>query len=617
MAKIAFKATLLAATILTSGALVQPAFAQTDDELISKAADAEEQQYWAAAEGFYRQLIQRHPDQGYLYERLSDIIAAQGRSLEAAEALSKAADLDPDNADLQDRTARAFAAADQPERALDYMNRALEIDSNNQFFLESKAANETWLGHYADAEQTLLDAYAQGLPETEENLLRLAKLQQWQNKLDASLVTLKKVNNLNPKNLEYLVLLTRMYSWRGSYEKALATIDEYQERDGDPLVAAREKAVILAWGDRPEASLAVSKPALAKAPDDVPLLIGQAVAYSRGRNYDQMYATMDRIDQLTGGSDEAAELRRILETPLRSNLDVTFSASTDRDNITFYGGQAIASIALKKPGTFFRFGGEGVEVTAPAFGGLDRIDNVGSITKTSAFGEVELPLSDNAWFRFRAGESFTDFGPNAFMYQAELNVRTDDKTRLVFGANRDFFMISPRAISLGIVNNQYYAVFNHTPNSDWFLQARFEYNDLTDGNRKVLGDATLIRSVVRHSDFNISVGINGQWFGFSQTLSNGYYNPQFYQRYLFPVYFTYKINDDDNLVITVAPGLHKDDTFTGFDFAGSASAELTLGLYRDWMFKAKFGAYIGGGSAISNVTDYWVIAGDARIVRRF
>ncbi|MCH7630391.1 MAG: tetratricopeptide repeat protein, partial [Proteobacteria bacterium] len=276
MAKISIKAALLGAAILSGVAWAEPVLAQKDD-VLGKARAAEGQKHWSAAEEFYRQVLEQDPTQGSLWERLSDIIAQQGRPLEAAEALAVAAGLDPGNAGLQARTANAFAAANEPERALAFMNQALAIESDNSFFLSSRAATETWLGRYAEAEADLLRAFDEGLEVTEENLVRLGSLQQWQDKLDASLETLLKVTQLNPDNIEYMVMLARLYSWRGAYTRSIETIEEYLERGGSPLTHAQEKAVVLAWADKPDASLAVSDPQLALHPDDVPLLIG---AYS-------------------------------------------------------------------------------------------------------------------------------------------------------------------------------------------------------------------------------------------------------------------------------------------------------------------------------------------------
>ncbi|MCH8171842.1 MAG: hypothetical protein IIA70_00825 [Proteobacteria bacterium] len=615
MAKISIKAALLGAAILSGVAWAEPVLAQQDD-VLGKARAAEGQKHWSAAEEFYRQVLEQDPTQGSLWERLSDIIAQQGRPLEAAEALAMAADLDPGNADLQARTANAFAAANEPERALAFMNQALAIESDNSFFLSSKAATETWLGRYAEAEADLLRAFDEGLEVTEENLVRLGSLQQWQDKLDASLETLLKVTQLNPENIEYMVMLARLYSWRGAYTRSIETIEEYLARGGSPLTHAQEKAVVLAWADQPDASLAVSDPQLALHPDDVPLLIGQAIATSRARDYETSFSLLDRLEQLTGPSDEIIEIRRILTAPVRSNLDVRFRASGDRDNIDIYGGQVVATLAIK-PGLYFRIGGEGYHMTAPAFSGLDRIDNVGSIVKKGAWAELEIPFSQDVRAIIRGGGASTSFGADIFTYDVKIRARTNDNTFITVGANRDLFMASPRSLSLGITNAEYFVQVDHTPNLDWFAQGRLAYFDLNDGNRNIKGDFTIIRNVRRRADYNINIGLNATIFGYSMDLPNGYYDPSIYQRYLVPVYFYFKFSDDDGLNITIAPGMQKDNTMQSFQFAGAASAELTIGLYRDWMFKAFVEGFIGGGSALAGQTDYWIVAGGARLVRRF
>ncbi len=616
MAKITLRTTILAATLLSGAALVTPPLAQTNKVLMDSALAAESQNYWSAAEAFYRQILENDPTQGSLWERLSDIIAQQGRPLEAAEALARAADLDPGNADLQARTANAFAAANEPEKALAFMNRALTIESDNLFFLSSRAATETWLGRYVEAEADLLKAFDEGLEVTEENLVRLGSVQQWQDKLDASLETLLKVTQLNPENIEYMVMLARLYSWRGAYTRSIETIEEYLARGGSPLTHAQEKAVVLAWADKPDASLAVSDPQLAQHPDDVPLLIGRAIAYSRARDYETSFSLLDRLDQLTGPSDEIIEVRRILTAPVRSNLDVRFRASGDRDNIDIYGGQAVATLAIK-PGFYFRIGGEGYHMTAPAFSGLDRIDNVGSIVKKGAWAELEIPFSQDVRAIIRGGGASTSFGADIFTYDVKIRARTNDNTFITVGANRDLFMASPRSLSLGITNTEYFVQVDHTPNLDWFVQGRLAYFDLNDGNRNIKGDFTIIRNVRRRADYNINIGLNATIFGYSMNLPNGYYDPSFLQQYFVPLYFYFKFSDDDGLNVTISPGLQKDNTMTSYQPAAAASMELTLGFYRDWMLKAKIEGFYGGAGAVVAVGDYWVVAGGARLVRRF
>ncbi len=280
------------------------------------------------------------------------------------------------------------------------------------------------------------------------------------------------------------------------------------------------------------------------------------------------------------------------------------------------GGQGAANLAIK-PGVEVRIGGEGYHMPAPAVSGLDRIDNVGSIVKKGAWAELEIPFSEDVRAIIRGGGASTSFGADIFTYDVKIRARTNDNTFITVGANRDLFMASPRSLSLGITNTEYFVQVDHTPNLDWFAQGRLAYFDLNDGNRNIRGDFTIIRNVRRRADYNINIGLNATIFGYSMDLPNGYYDPSIYQRYLVPVYFYFKFSDDDGLNITIAPGMQKDNTMQSFQFAGAASAELTIGLYRDWMFKAFVEGFIGGGSALAGQTDYWIVAGGARLVRRF
>jgi hypothetical protein len=49
----------------------------------------------------------------------------------------------------------------------------------------------------------------------------------------------------------------------------------------------------------------------------------------------------------------------------------------------------------------------------------------------------------------------------------------------------------------------------------------------------------------------------------------------------------------------------------------AASAELTLGFFKDYMFKAKIDGFYGGAGALTTTGDYWVLAGGVRLVKRF
>lgn len=619
MAKVILKASILAAA-LAGTALTAPAFAQQED-LMSKALAAEGQRYWQAAENFYRQMLENEPERADLWKRLADIIAEEGgRGEEAAETFARAAELSPENAALQADAAAAYSIINQPETALTYITRATRLEPGNAEYWNSRSVLEGWLGNYAAAEVSMNRAFDNGLPRSEEALVRLATLQQWQNKLVESSATLQELIAAYPDNQLQLLNLARLYSWRGNFAVALQYVDAYREAGGDPLVHAQEKSLYLAWADRPDASRAISAPALAENPDDPKLLIATAIAQQRGREFDEMFSTLDRLDEVTATSGEAQEIRRILTAHLRSNVDVRFTASTDRDDIDIAGGQAVVSYALK-PGTFFRLGGESYYVNAPAGSGLDRIDGGETIIKSGGWAEIEAPLGDNVWGSAQIGGVFTDFNSSTTKVNTQLHVRASDQATFTFGYDRDLFMVSPRALSLGIVRNETFIRTVWTPSLKWYVEARGAYFWLNDNNEEWRGDLTVIRQVFRRNQVNMDIGFTGTWFGYEQDLANGYYDPGFYQRYLFPLYFYFKFSDNDGLSITISPGIQKDDSMDRFHFAGAVSFESTHGLYEDWMLKTWLSAYVGGsGSALDpslNINDYYIVSGGLRLVRRF
>src|SRR5216683_1823148 len=84
------------------------------------AVKAESEKRWSDAEGIYRGMIAKEPNRVDLLLRLVDVLAAQGKKLEAAQTLARAADLKPDDARLQLYTSEAFATAEKPAEALRY-----------------------------------------------------------------------------------------------------------------------------------------------------------------------------------------------------------------------------------------------------------------------------------------------------------------------------------------------------------------------------------------------------------------------------------------------------------------------------------------------------------------
>ena len=178
MAKISIKAALLGAAILAVSSLVMPAWAQNNEESKEQDLATEDQRYWKAAEVFYRRLLEKEPGRSDLWKRLAEILVEQGdRDEDAAEAFARAADLAPDNANLQVEAASSYSVADQPRKAFSYITRAIQIEPNNPEYWNSRSVLEAWLDDYVAAEKSMQRAFANGLPPKPDTLVVLATLQ--------------------------------------------------------------------------------------------------------------------------------------------------------------------------------------------------------------------------------------------------------------------------------------------------------------------------------------------------------------------------------------------------------------------------------------------------------
>src|SRR5207237_6198859 len=123
-------AVTLPATLILSQAQSQttpPSGDAASAAIPDDAIKAEMEKRWGDAERIYRELLVKEAGRVDLLLRLNDVLAVQGKRVEAAETMARAADLRPNDANLQTNTSAAFAAADRPADALRYVDRALAI----------------------------------------------------------------------------------------------------------------------------------------------------------------------------------------------------------------------------------------------------------------------------------------------------------------------------------------------------------------------------------------------------------------------------------------------------------------------------------------------------------
>lgn len=567
---------------------------------------------WAEAEIAYRALLAQKPVPRGLWLRYVDVLVVQGKTEEAATALARAAKADPDDHLLAARASSANAQAGRARVAMGLIESALAAAPDRPEYLDRHARLATWAKDY-DAARISLGRLVANQSGDADLRLRYGRVLAWLGRTNGARKEIARALKLRPEMTEARLDLARLQSWQGHYKAALASLEDYRSVGGDAAKYAGEKALNLAWANRPDASLAVSGPALVAAPGDRSLLYSQAVALERAHRHAEATARLRQIEAISPDEPDTMLLRRLLSVPDASNLSAGVTASADRDGIDILSMQALATYALKDDNRI-SIGGDYAYVSAPTGSGLDRIDGGENIEVKRVWAEARVDLSDRTAVTAKLGLGDTDFGSTRAIYGIEVSHRASDTLQLGISHNRDYHAVSPRSLSLDVMRSETRASVSYAPDFNWQLDLSAGYSDFSDGNSALRGDATIRRAILRSATLNADIGLSATWYGYDRNLDNGYYDPAFYQRYLVPFYLYMKLNDGDGISIVFAPGIQKDDQMSSFAFSGNTYAEGTFGLYKKWMLKGR----IGLTAARSDYSDnYWVASGGLYLTRRF
>ena len=182
-----------------------------------------------AAGVLLQKLRRQYPDHAGVLKKLGVVFQKQRLHEKALEAFKSAARIRPDDADLQLAVASLYAGLEDPARALEHLDRVLDLDPERQGAYEGKGAVLATMGRYPEA----IEAFEQGLiygPHNSSLLLRLGRSQyragSWEDALASFHRAAAVDSNLAPAQM-------------GIGEAAL------QLGDSDEAVAALERAAVL------------------------------------------------------------------------------------------------------------------------------------------------------------------------------------------------------------------------------------------------------------------------------------------------------------------------------------------------------------------------------------
>lgn len=167
-----------------------------------------------------------------------------------------------------------------------------------------------------------------------------------------------------------------------------------------------------------------------------------------------------------------------------------------------------------------------------------------------------------------------------------------DSFYFTMGRDLGYFLISPRAVSLGIRVTANQLNFHWEPGLRPVIPLHLQYETLSDGNSR--WEVRLAPRYVykRTSRLNLDLGVSARIFGYRYApAANGYWSPQLFQSYMGIVYGYWKLGVNSGIDFRGEAGMLKSDDMDRFRFGWSVDVQGVFGIYRDILLKLR-GTYL-------------------------
>lgn len=503
------------------------------------------------------------------------------------------------------KQSQAFAVQHQPQKGLDAIQKALDLDPRNPRYLEARAKLANWSGEYEIA----ADSYrrlAELEPDNKRITLFLARADSWSGHLDRSVKGYKTYLEQHPQEKEIYLELAKVQTWRGHYPAAVKILDSYQKNFGQDKVYLKSKADILARAGRGEQSLKLLEELLLQDPSNYELSVAQTIAFHYSRQPRPALDNLVKLQQLRPGTKELDDLTAFIETPYRSKIQAYGGYYSDSDDISILTGRLTGQLYLS-PSASLYIAGQLDNLKANANGPFSNIDGSEDAEQKAAWIGGTFRLSPAiALDGYIGSAKAEDLSPET-VYNISADLNLGDRFNIRLGRRYGYFIISPRAVSLGILRGE------NTLYWQWDLSLRDSlvvhaaYDTFSDGNKRWEAIFFPRRAATRTENLNLDIGFRGWWFGFDQRLGNGYWDPEFFQSYMGVVLGYWKLGPNSGVSFQAAAGILKDDTMDEFEFGYSIDTETFFGIYKDLLLKLR-GSYLHNVRQATGAFDAFLVS---------
>ena len=319
------------------------------------------------------------------------------KALDAVSALQRAVEKAPHDASLHERLSQGYALTNQPQAALEAIERALALEPDRPEFLRARGTLATWVGDYARAQ----DSYRRLLksrPADVEVSLSLARVSAWAGKTDEAVEAYRRYLQASPDRASIWLELARTETWRGNYGAALEALSGYHARFGESTEYSRELAAVLARAGQPARAEEVLEPLLRQDFDNYDLNLTRTIALATQGRRREAFDALDAVRRLQPGRRDTQELERVLRTMLGSTAEPGGSFYSDSDSLQVQRFAPKATISLAS-GTALAVGYERELLRARNASGLEQTSGATNARHDHGWFGVTQRLAPS---RFRA-----------------------------------------------------------------------------------------------------------------------------------------------------------------------------------------------------------------------
>jgi tetratricopeptide (TPR) repeat protein len=555
------------------------------EDLPEEGLKAELDMNWPKAIEVYETELRKNPGNVSLCLRLADIYARLNQLDQVELYLKKAVEADPRNHRILYELSRTYSLKNQPHLGLEVIEKAVEMDPLNKEYLQARAILANWSGD----SRTAADSYqrlAKLSPDDKEVLFNLARADAWSGHLDRAVSGYRKYLKKDPENRTVFKDYIKAETWRGNFPRALKLVEQYRVKFGEDMDFLKIKSDVLVRAARPSQGLPLLEKLLAEDPNNYELLYSKAIALHYNQNPRQSLEVVDILKQLRPQSKETDDITRFIRTPLRSYIQLYTGYYFDSDDLSILTCAFKLNLSLSSV-THLNAQGRFDYLRAENGSPLKNIDGSSDATHYTAHLGLRHRFSPTLALDGYVGSSWTEQETTTPIYGIGGDFQLSDTFKVRLSRQYGYFIISPRAVSLGIKR----AV--NSLSLEWDVSIRKKlvlygtYETFSDDNSRWEVIVFPRYLSVRTEDLNLDFGFRGWWFGYDLQLGNGYWDPEFFQSYMGALVGYWKINENNGLSFQAACGVLKDNSIDDFVFGYSIDTEAIFGIYKDLALKLR------------------------------